>query len=160
MKLLAISIVKNPLFYVFVVPMLADAILTLWGQPATYWVQNNMANEASPVFLLLKVSPYLVIIGNIVWFRLVYLLIRALKEPLNLFLTFAFLLCNSWGSSQWILKLLREQTFYNPGDRNSITLVWAIIVCYFLLIAAISTYSFHIYTLSKKYYLCRNISKS
>ena len=45
-----------------------------------------------------------------------------------------FLVGNTWGSSTWIMKMLREGGLYAPDDRLRILLAWGLLVTYFGLI--------------------------
>ena len=54
----------NPLFLVFVVPIIVDVVGTVLGQPPEYWSSGGTVfNEAVPfIYLLLKIHPLLFIL--------------------------------------------------------------------------------------------------
>lgn len=137
-------ITHNPLFFAFIFPALVDATLTLIGQEKEYW-QYRIVNEASPAYYFLFISPWLFIFGSIIWFIVLSLLFKKLKEPLNIFLMFLFLIGHSWGSSSWLRKILRENNIYNLDSQLSIMFGWFLIILYFILISLFATYCLKIY---------------
>ena len=76
----------NPLYFSFLLPMAMDGILTLTGQGRNYWNNFSSANEASPAYFFLVISPRLYIFGAIVWFVGLYFLFKRLKRPWDLML--------------------------------------------------------------------------
>jgi hypothetical protein len=138
------AIKKNPLFFAFFFPALVDGVVTLVGQGPEYW-SNRIVNEASPAYYFLYYSPWLFILGSVVWFMFWYWAIKKLKEPLNLFLMFLFIAGHSWGSSSWIWYLLEKYNFYSALDQSSVIFAWCIAIVYFMLIALFATYSLRIY---------------
>ncbi len=136
---------KNPLFFAFFLPALTDGVVTLLGQGSQYWNVNRTINEASPAYYFLLVSPWLFLFGSIIWFIFWYCLIRCLKEPYNLFLMFLFLVGHSWGSSSWIMKLLKDNNFYTLNNQPSIIFSWSLIIFYFALISIIAASCLRIY---------------
>lgn len=139
---------KNPLFYAFFFPALVDGVLTLLGQDSGYWT-NKIVNEASPAYYALVISPWLFGIGSILWFVFWYWVFKRLREPLNLFLMFLFIVGHSWGSSSWIWKIMKVNNIYTPGNQISVVLAWSIVVLYFAVIASFATYVLRIYLNNK-----------
>ncbi|MBI2334348.1 hypothetical protein HYU96_00955 [Candidatus Daviesbacteria bacterium] len=139
----------NPLFFAFLLPAFVDSVITLLGQTPQYWSQQRIVNEANPVYYFLLVSPWLYIIGSIIWFAIWYWVIKKIKEPFNIFLMFLFTIGHSWGSSTWILRFLREQGLFRYGDQLSQMIGWAIIILYFSIVALFASYFLLIY-LKKK----------
>ena len=135
---------KNPLFFAFFFPALVDGLVTLVGQDTSYWTKR-VVNEASPAYYFLLVSPWLFLLGLIIWFVFWYWLFKRLKESLNLFLMFLFLAGHSWGSGGWLMKILKQSGVYTPGNQLSIIFVWSIVVLYFAFIALFATYCLRIY---------------
>ena len=135
---------KNPLFFAFFFPALIDGIITLLGQDISYWT-NKIVNEGSPAYYFLLVSPWLFILGGIVWFILWYQFFKRLKEPFNLFLMFLFIAGHSWGSSSWLWRMMKVNGIYAITNQSSIIMVWTINILYFALIAFFATYCLRTY---------------
>lgn len=129
---------KNPLFFAFFFPALADGIFTLLGQDISYW-EKGVVNEASPVYYILLASPRIFVFGTGLWFALWYWIFKKLKEPFNLFFMFLFIAGHSWGSSSWIWKIMRTNGFYTPENQISVMIAWSVVVLYFALIALFAT---------------------
>ena len=140
-----IKIKNNPLFFAFFFPVLMDGIVTVIGQGKDYWTNFSVASDASPAYYFLLASPWLFILGSILWFVLWYWLFKRLKEPLNLFLMFLFIAGHSWGSGSWIMKMLKQAGVYTLGNQPSIIFAWRLLIFYFVLIAGIATYCLRIY---------------
>ena len=145
-----IRIIKtNPLFFAFLFPAVVDGIVTLLGQSPEYWT-NRVVNEASPAYYFLLVSPLLFILGAILWFLFWYWAMKRLKEPFNLFLMFVFIAGHSWGSSSWLMGILKRAGIYIPSNQISVITAWSFLVVYFLLISALATYCLQVYFKSNK----------
>lgn len=127
---------KNPLFFAWLLPALTDGVVTLLGQDKNYWSNYALVNEASPAYYFLTASPWLFVLGSIVWFGWWYWLFLRLKAPLNLFLMFLFIAGHSWGSTSWIFKLLKP-----IGVSNA----WFLVIGYFILVAFFATYCLGVY---------------
>lgn len=140
---------KNPLFFAFFFPALIDGLVTLLGQDIQYWNGLRVVNEASPAYYFLLVSPWLFLLGSVVWFVFWYRLFKRLREPLNLFLMFLFIAGHSWGSSSWIMKMFKQAGVYVIGNQPSIVFVWSLLIIYFILIAGIATYCLRVYLKQK-----------
>lgn len=137
---------QNPLFFAFFFPAVMDGIITLLGQHKEYWKKSGRAvNEASPAYYVLRISPWLFVFGSIVWFICWYYVFTILSEPLKIFITLLFIVGHAWGSSSWIMKMMKERGIYTVGNQQSIMVAWGIIICYFSLIAFFATYSVLIY---------------
>lgn len=141
---------KNPLFFAFLFPALTDGLVTILGQDSSYWSGSRVVNEASPAYYFLLLSPWLFLLGSIVWFVLWYFLFKRLKEPLNLFLMFLFITGHSWGSSSWIMKMFKQAGVYSLNNQPSIIIAWSLLIIYFVLIAGIATYCLRVYLKSGK----------
>jgi hypothetical protein len=139
---------SNPLYFSFLFPALADSILTLLGQGPEYW-DHQIVNEASPAYYFLLASPWLYILGALVWFVAWFFIFKKLKGSLSLWLSLFFLIAHSWGSSTWIRRLLVENGFYISGDRISITAGWAILILYFIVVALIASICLRAYFLKR-----------
>ena len=136
---------KNPLFFAFFFPALVDGIATVVGQGPGYWSSSGSVNEASPAYYFLLASPWLFIFGSVVWFVFWYWLFKRLKEPAKLFLMFLFIVGHSWGSSSWIMKMLKEAGVYTLGNQPSIIFAWALLIFYLVLVSVMATYCLRIY---------------
>lgn len=135
---------KNPLFFSFIFPALTDGIVTLIGQDNLYWT-GRVVNEASPIYYILLVSPWLYVLGAFSWFVFWYLLFTKLKEPINIFMMFAFIAGHSWGSSTWLWKFMKDNHIYSPLNQPSVIFAWSINILYFFLIAFFATYCMMLY---------------
>lgn len=144
------TISKNPLFFAFITPAVTDTILTILGQDPAYWTNHRIINEASPVYFFLLISPFVYIIGSLIWYIFWYWALKHLKEPFNLAVTLLFLIGHSWGSSSWIHKFLLDKRIYNLFSQNSIMFGWSLIILYFVVISSIATYCLRIYMNQKK----------
>lgn len=140
---------KNSLFFAFFFPAFIDGTTTLLGQGSEYWSSSRVVNEASPAYYFLLTSPWLFLLGSVVWFVFWYWLFKKLKEPLNLFLMFLFIAGHSWGSSSWIMKIFKQSGVYTIGNQVSIIFAWSSLVLYFVLIATIATLCLRIYVEEK-----------
>lgn len=120
------------------------------GQGEKYWTSQRVVNEASPAYYVLMASPWLFIIGSIIWFIFWYFLFKRLKEPVNLFLTFLFISGHSWGSASWIMKIFKDNGVYQIGNQPSIIFAWSLLIIYFILIALCATYCLKIYIKKRK----------
>jgi hypothetical protein len=139
---------KNPLFFAFLLPALVDGTVTLLGQNPEYW-SNKVVNEASPAYYFLLTSPWLFLVGSLVWFVFWYWLFKKLKEPYNLFFMFLFIAGHSWGSSSWIWKIMKENGLYVSSNQGSVIIAWSIVVVYFALMAFFATYGLRLYFSNK-----------
>ena len=139
------TINKNPLFFAFFFPALVDGIVTVLGQGSAYLTTPSVASDASPAYYFLIASPWLFLLGSITWFVFWYWLYKRLKEPVNLFLTFFFIAGHSWGSSSWIMKIMKEASVYEIGNQPSIIFAWFLLIFYFLVVAGITTYCLKLY---------------
>ncbi len=142
-------IIANPLFFAFFFPALVDVVMTILGQNLQNQVVH-LPNEASPAYYFLLVSPWLFLVGSVAWFLLWYLVFKKIKAPLNLFLMFLFISGHSWGSSSWIMKLLKERSVYTIGDQPSVMLAWCFLMLYLALNAVSATYCLNVYMESDK----------
>lgn len=141
---------KNPLFYAFFFPALIDGVVTLVGQDYQYWSSKRIVNEASPAYYFLLTSPWLFLLGSVVWFVFWYWFTKRLKEPFNLFFMFLFIAGHSWGSGGWIMKMLKQREVYTIGSQASIIFAWSLLIVYFVLIGVFATYCLKCYLRARK----------
>lgn len=140
---------QNPLFYAFFFPAFTDGALTLLGQGADYW-KSGAVNEASPAYYFLLASPWLFVLGSLVWFLFWYWLFKHLKEPINLFLMFLFIAGHSWGSTSWIWKIAKDNGWYVGTNQISVMKIWGVVVLYFALIGSLASYNLRVYLDQRK----------
>lgn len=136
---------KNPLFFAWLFPALTDGIITLAGQDKSYWLNYQLANEASPAYYFLAASPWLFGLGSILWFGWWYWLFLRLKPPMNFWLMFSFIAGHSWGSTSWIFKLLKSAGVYSATNQVSVIMAWFLAIGYFFLIGLCATYCLRLY---------------
>lgn len=132
---------KNPLFLVFILPLLTDTTLTLLGQNQTYWNNFKSANEMAPVYYLLKTHPAVFIAASLIWYIFLYWLIKKLKYPLNLIVALSLMVGHTVGSQSWIKKMLYDSGIYVIGDRGSTNIAWLILVGYYVLVGTVAALS-------------------
>ncbi len=103
---------RNPLFTVFLFPVVVDVIGTVLGQPKEYWTSGyKVFNEAVPIYPLMQIHPLLFIaFCLIVWLSFTYWLTLKLKKPLNLWATMALLVGHGYNSITWF-----RIDFYRAG---------------------------------------------
>lgn len=95
---------RNPLFAVFLIPVIVDVVGTVTGQSSSYWSSNYQNfNEAAPVFIFLQISPWLFIIATLaIWLSFTYWLTKKFKKPYNLWATLTLFAGHSYNSVYWI----------------------------------------------------------
>jgi hypothetical protein len=133
----------NPLFLAFVVPIIADVVGTVLGQPAEYWNSNyQVFNEALPIYPLLQIHP-LVFIGVCLslWLPFTYCLVKKLKSPLNLWATLSLLIGHGYNSVSWLRKDLYLAGIFAGQDQLSQALALIPMTIYILLIGWLATVS-------------------
>lgn len=104
---------ENPLFGIFVIPIIFDVVGTVLGQPKAYWTNNfKVFNEAVPVYPLLQIHPLLFIIVCLgLWLPITYLLTKKLREPFNIWAAMALFAGHAYNSVSWF----RHIQYYNLG---------------------------------------------
>ena len=87
-----------------IVLCMVDQLLTLGGQPESYWRgQYDHANEASPPFYwLLRQHPLAFEAGIAAWILLFCLAILVLPRRLAMTLSIAILIGHTWGAASWL----------------------------------------------------------
>ena len=119
--------------------------MTILGQSHEYWQSNRVVNEASPAYYFLAASPWLFVIGSIVWFIIWYWLFKKIPDKIKLFLTLLFIAGHSWGSGSWIMRMMRENGIYLVTHQPSVIFAWCLLISYFALIAFIASYCLQIH---------------
>lgn len=132
---------NNPLFAIFLIPVVIDVIGTVTGQNAVYWQSNyHVVNEAAPVYPFLQIHPLLFIVGClIIWLPLTYYLTKRLKRPYNLWAAMALFAGHSYNSVNWLRITQKNWGIFIGVDRISITLSLIPMAIYILLIGYIAT---------------------
>jgi|GEM_PF-2010994 len=113
---------SNPLFLVFVFPIIVDVVGTVLGQPSEYWSSGGKVfNEAVPfIYVLLQIHPLLFItICLAIWLPFTYWLTKKLKEPLNLWATMSLLIGHGYNSVTWLRKDLYQAGLFTGQDQFS-----------------------------------------
>jgi len=130
---------KNPYFFAFFPFALADAVLTILGQPQTYW-RYGIVNEASPAYYVLQFSPYAFIAAVVVWLIIWYIIFLKLSRGIALYLSLFFIAAHAWGSTSWVFVLLRDAGFYNPSNQTTVIQAWFVAMAYLAVLSAVSAY--------------------
>lgn len=128
---------SNPLFFVFLVPVIVDVVGTVAGQTREYWTSGyQVINEAAPVYPLLQIHPLLFILVVLtLWLSFTYFLTKKLKIPYNLWAALALFAGHSYNSIYW-LRLTQKNLGILQGDK---TLSLIPMVLYILLIGFIAS---------------------
>lgn len=138
---------KNPLFFAFLFPAFSDMSLTLFGQNFS---QSKTLNEASPAYYFLLVSPWVFLLGSILWFVIWYYIFLKINNSLKLFLSILFISAHSWGSASWLWKLARYNNIFDSQNQASVMLIWSLVILYFTFIAYLAEICFTKYFQNKK----------
>ena len=130
----------NPLFIIFLLPIIVDVVGTVTGQRTEYWNSNFQSiDEAAPVFFLLQMHPLLFIIVCLaIWLPFTNWLTKKLKEPYNLWATMALFAGHAYNSVNWLRVTQRNWGIWAGPDRVSITLSLIPMALYILLIGYIA----------------------
>lgn len=104
---------SNPLFTIFVIPIIVDVVGTVLGQPTEFWTSGHKVfNEAIPIYPILQYSPILFIIFCLgFWLPITYLLTQKLKKPFNVWASMALLIGHGYNSVSWLRINLYQRGF-------------------------------------------------
>jgi hypothetical protein len=127
-------IARNPLFFVFALPAVADLLLTLAGQAPAYWQDHRQANEMSPAYWLLAANPLWFVLLGAGYLVGLYWLVGRLRPPLNLMVACGFLVGHTWGSSTWLEPALTRIVAEGPDPHLTNVLIWSGMIAYFVLV--------------------------
>jgi hypothetical protein len=119
---------KTKNFFVIAVltPLLIDHAVTLYGQPAAYWVDHTQMNEAA-LITLLGFGPAAFIVGTVAYALIVMFLLLKLPMKYSLPLGIFAFVGHVWGSSSWIPEIL---------ESNNISVsYWLVSLGYFLILS-------------------------
>lgn len=143
----------NPLFIVFVIPIIVDILGTVLGQPPEYWTTSGQIyNEAVPFLdLLLQINPLLFITFCLIfWLTFTYWLVKKLKNPLDVWAAMALLIGHGYNSVHWLRIDLYRAGLFTGSDQFSQLLSLIPMTIYILLIGWIASYGVD------KYYKLKN----
>jgi hypothetical protein len=143
---------KNPLFFVFAIPIVVDVVGTVLGQPPEYWTSGyKVFNEAVPIYPLLQIHPLLFIIFClVVWLSFTYWITKKLKEPFNIWATMALLIGHGYNSVFWLRTDLYRAGLFMGQDQLSKALSLIPMTLYILLAGWIATKGFMSYVEKRK----------
>lgn len=144
---------NNPLFLVFVIPIIVDVVGTVLGQPTEYWTSGGeVFNEAVPfIYLLLKASPLLFIFFCLItWLPFTYWLTKKLKEPLNIWATMSLLIGHGYNSVTWLRKDLYQAGLFTGKDQFSQALSLISMTVYILFVGWVAMKGFMFYLEKRK----------
>jgi hypothetical protein len=133
---------KNPLFFVFVIPIIVDVVGTVLGQPPEYWSSGGeIFSEAVPlIYLLLKLNPLLFIVTCLLlWLPTTYWLVNKLKAPLNLWATMSLLVGHGYNSVNWLRRGLYQAGIFTGNDQLSQSLSLLPMTLYIILVGYFSS---------------------
>lgn len=137
-----LSSVKNPLFMVFLLPVVVDVLGTVAGQPAAYWSSGGeVYQEAIPgLHLLLQIHPVLFIVFCLAtWLPLTYWLTKRLREPFNIWATMFLLVGHGYNSTVWLRTALVRAGLFAGRDQLSHSLSLIPVLLYVLLVAWVAS---------------------
>lgn len=135
---------NNPLFLVFVVPLVMDVLLTVAGQPKDYWKSGfKKFNEAVPIIdIVLSINPLLfIVVCFVIWIPITYWLTLNLPHPLNLWTALALFAAHSTNSTNWLRKTQYNLGVFRGKDKFSMALALVPMAVYLLIIGYIATWS-------------------
>lgn len=135
------NVFGNPLFLVFVLPIIVDVVGTVLGQPSEYWESGYKEfTEAVPfIYLLLQIHPLVFIIFClIVWLTFTFWLVKRLKEPWNLWATMSLLIGHGYNSVHWLRVDLYRAGLFTGKDQVSYALSLIPMTLYILIAAWIA----------------------
>lgn len=139
---------NNPLFLIFVVPIVVDVVGTVLGQPGEYWSSGGKVfNEAVPfIYLLLQFHPLLFItVCLAIWLPFTYWLVNKLKQPLNVWATMSLLIGHGYNSVTWLRKDLYQAGLFTGQDQFSKALSLIPMTAYILLAGWLAMRGFMLY---------------
>ena len=135
---------NNPLFLVFLVPLVADVVGTVTGQKKAYWDSKyKKFEEAVPfIHLILAVNPILFIVVCLtLWLPVTYFLTLYLPSPFNLWAAMSLFAGHSYNSVHWLRSTQKTWGIFSGSDRVSITLSLLPMTLYILIIGYIAALS-------------------
>ena len=138
---------KNPLFGVFVIPIIFDVVGTVLGQPSAYWTSHyKIIEEAVPVYPLLQINPLLfIVIAFVVWLPITYFLTLKLRKPLNIWATMALFAGHSYNSVNWLRVIQHNLGIFAGKNQLDYALALIPMAIYILVIGFIASKSLLIY---------------
>lgn len=138
---------KNPLFTIFIVPIIVDVVGTVLGQPKEYWTSGyKVFNEAVPIYPLLQIHPLLFIfVCLVIWLPFTYWLVKRLKSPLNIWATMALLIGHGYNSVNWLRIDFYRAGFFTGADQLSKALSLIPMTAYILFVSWIASYGIRKY---------------
>lgn len=138
---------RNPLYFAFFLPAVIDGILTIVGQPVGYLINPSIGRDASPAHYVIVSSPWLFAAGAMIWYLFWYKFFKMRKMPeiIKYWLMFLFVAGHSWGSSQWIWKILKDHGWVDIENQVSVELGWGIMVLYLMIVALTGAVSLKMY---------------
>jgi len=148
---------SNPLFLIFIIPIVVDVVGTVLGQPTEYWSsRGEVFNEAVPfIYILLKINPLLFItVCLAIWLPFTYWLTKKLKEPLNLWATMSLLIGHGYNSVTWLRKDIYRAGLFTGQDQLSKALSLIPMTFYILFAGWVAMKGFMLYMEKNK-----NVSK-
>ncbi len=134
---------NNPLFFVFLVPLIMDVLGTVAGQRREYWVSKyKKYDEAMPIaHWLLQLHPVVFIIACLgFWIPVTYILVLYLPEPYNLWVSMILFSGHSYNSVAWLRKTQANLGIFQGKGRVSIALSLIPMALYVIFIGFIATW--------------------
>jgi hypothetical protein len=143
---------KNPLFGVFVIPIIFDVVGTVLGQPKVYWASRyKVFNEAVPVYPLLQIHPLVFIVFCLgIWLPITYIIVKKLKEPFNVWAAMALFAGHAYNSVNWFRHIQYDMGIFAAKDQVSQAFGLIPMTIYILLIGFIASKSLMIYFPNRK----------
>jgi hypothetical protein len=132
---------RNPLFSIFVLPVVVDVVGTVLGQPSEYWHSGyRVVDEALPIFFLLQWHP-LAFIGAClaVWLPCTYALVRRLPAPYDLWIALSLFAGHSYNSIGWLRRSLYQAGLFVGTDQLSQALSIIPVALYMLLVGYVAS---------------------
>jgi uncharacterized BrkB/YihY/UPF0761 family membrane protein len=136
---------KSKLYFVVaaLIPSLLDGIVTLIGQPTSYWSDFSKIDEAAP-FTFLTFGPWIFLLSIVLYTAIVGLIIYKLPKWPSLGIGLFFFMAHSNGVQGWIGSIVVEKAPFLYGYW------WYISIIYSLLVVALISFGLYKWLSDKK----------
>jgi hypothetical protein len=120
---------KPKLYFVAAVllPSLLDGIVTLVGQPSSYWSDFSKIDEASPLTFL-TFGPWIFLLSIVIYTAFLALVIYKLPKWLSIGVGLFFCMAHSNGVQGWIASIIVEKVHFLYEYWWYISVVYSLII--------------------------------
>lgn len=120
---------KQKLYFVIaaLIPSLLDGIITLVGQPASYWSDFSKIDEGAPLTFLMY-GPWIFLLSVVVYTVLLGLIIYKLPKWISLGVGLFFFMAHSNGVQGWIGPIIMDKAQFLFDYYWYITVLYSFVV--------------------------------